>query len=249
MPQPMLDERWKAWVQENVQRGCSREELLGILLREGFAYEAARREVFPLDIPRLHRVETAHLELYTAERFLAPEECEGIIALMQGSLRTSTITTPGDPDTFFRRSKTCDLGLIDAPLVHAVDRRICEAMHIDPALGEPMQGQHYDVDDEFRAHTDYFESYELERHMTPTLGQRSWTFMVYLNEPQEGGATAFVNAGVLIRPQTGLAVLWNNLLPDGSPNYNTLHHGLPVKAGTKAIITKWFRRPRRDDLQ
>ena len=31
---------------------------------------------------------------------------------------------------------------------------------------------------------------------------------------------------------------------DGSGNYDTLHHGTPVRAGYKAIITKWFRRPR-----
>jgi prolyl 4-hydroxylase len=39
-------------------------------------------------------------------------------------------------------------------------------------------------------------------------------------------------------------VIWNSLLPDGRPNYDTLHHGMPVKAGHKAIITKWFRQPR-----
>ena len=35
-----------------------------------------------------------------------------------------------------------------------------------------------------------------------------------------------------------------NLRHDGTGNYDTLHHGTPVKAGYKAIITKWFRRPR-----
>jgi prolyl 4-hydroxylase len=39
-------------------------------------------------------------------------------------------------------------------------------------------------------------------------------------------------------------VLWNNLRPDGAPNYDTLHQGAPVRAGYKAIVTKWFRRAR-----
>jgi prolyl 4-hydroxylase len=47
-----------------------------------------------------------------------------------------------------------------------------------------------------------------------------------------------------VRPKTGLAVIWNNLYPVGRTNYDTLHHGTPVKAGYKAIITKWFRHPR-----
>jgi prolyl 4-hydroxylase len=38
-----------------------------------------------------------------------------------------------------------------------------------------------------------------------------------------------------------MAVFWNNLHSDGSSNRDTLHCGLPVEAGHKIIITKWFR--------
>jgi prolyl 4-hydroxylase len=38
-----------------------------------------------------------------------------------------------------------------------------------------------------------------------------------------------------------MALLWNNLLPDGSPNKETMHAGEPVTSGHKIIITKWFR--------
>ncbi len=249
MAEAMLDERWRDWVAQNIERGCAREELLGILLREGFDYEASRQALYPLAVPNLERIDSGELELYIAEQFLDGAECSRLIALMQGGLRRSTITTPGEPDKFFRRSRTCDLGLLDDPLVRGIDARICAGMQIPPELGEPMQGQHYDVDDEFKPHTDYFEAYELEQHCTPTLGQRSWTFMIYLNEPPGGGATAFVGTGILVRPKTGMAVIWNNLLPDGRPNPATLHHGMPVKAGYKAIITKWFRKPRATALQ
>jgi len=61
---------------------------------------------------------------------------------------------------------------------------------------------------------------------------------------ESGGETAFVNVGLAIPPKAGTAVLWNNLRADGTPNFDTMHHGTPVKAGHKAIITKWFRRPR-----
>jgi len=65
-----------------------------------------------------------------------------------------------------------------------------------------------------------------------------------LNDVEAGGETAFVNVGLVIPPRQGTALLWNNLRADGGGNYDTLHHGMPVKAGCKAIITKWFRRPR-----
>jgi prolyl 4-hydroxylase len=68
--------------------------------------------------------------------------------------------------------------------------------------------------------------------------------MVYLNEPHSGGATAFTSAGFVVQPKTGRAVIWNNLDADGQPNPGTIHQGMPVLAGNKAIITKWFRCPR-----
>jgi hypothetical protein len=36
-------------------------------------------------------------------------------------------------------------------------------------------------------------------------------------------------------------VIWNNMMPDGTPNYDTLHEGMRVLEGTKYIVTKWFR--------
>ena len=43
------------------------------------------------------------------------------------------------------------------------------------------------------------------------------------------------------QPEQGMALLWHNLNVDGSPNYDTMHAGLPIVAGEKYIITKWFR--------
>lgn len=257
-----LNDEWKDWVRENVQRGCSRDELYRILLNNGFAAEEARRELgwqpgveasivgaaVPErrpSIPNVRRVDAPlEIELFTADNFLSLGECREIVDIMRAHLRPSTITVENEPDKYFRRSKTCDLSFIDHPAVRALDSRICAAMESDPALAEPTQGQWYDVAEEFKPHTDYFEAYELERFSTPVWGQRTWTFMVYLNEPEEGGETAFTSLGFAIRPKTGRAVIWNSLHPDGRPNPNSMHHGMPVKAGHKVIITKWFRLPR-----
>ncbi|HEY3075838.1 MAG TPA: 2OG-Fe(II) oxygenase [Burkholderiales bacterium] len=233
---------WQDWVAHNVQRGCSTTDIFNTLLREGFAPEVAERA---LNIRRvaLQRFPSERLELYTAAGFLQPQECEELIEIIKDRLRPSTISHDGTADASFRTSRTCDL-VGGEPAVRALDERICGAMGIDPRMSEPSQGQYYEITQQFKPHTDYFEPYELARHSTPTLGQRTWTFMVYLNDVEEGGETAFVNVGLAIPPKAGTAVLWNNLRADGTPNYDTLHHGMPVKAGYKAIITKWFRRPR-----
>jgi prolyl 4-hydroxylase len=242
MARTELPQEWQDWVAHNVARGCSITDLFNTLVREGFAPEAADRALH-LRRVALKRFPSDRLELYTAEGFLLPEECEELIGIIKGQLRPSTISHDGSADSTFRTSRTCDLVNGEAA-VRALDEKICGAMGIDPSLAEPSQGQYYEITQEFKPHTDYFEAYELERNSTPTLGQRTWTFMIYLNDVEDGGQTAFVNVGLVIPPKQGMALLWNNLRPDGSGNYDTLHHGMPVKAGYKAIITKWFRRPR-----
>jgi prolyl 4-hydroxylase len=244
MAERELDREWKEWLRHNVERGCSRDELFSILVSEGFGREAAHRALNPLRIAQSRRLDAPRAEIYLAEEFLDGEECARLVALMRDHLRPSTITVADEPDKYFRRSQTCDLGLLDDPLVRAVDRRICDALGVEPWLGEPTQAQRYEIGDEFKAHTDYFEPYELEKFSTPAWGQRHWTFMVYLNEPGGGGDTTFAHLGLSIKPRTGRALVWNNLLPDGETNPDTLHHGTPVTSGSKAIITKWFRRPR-----
>ena len=113
---------------------------------------------------------------------------------------------------------------------------------LDARHAEPLQGQYYAVGQEFKAHTDTFEpgGEDYERYCS-VAGQRTWTLMVYLNEPGAGGATRFKQLGKIIQPETGKLLAWNNLLQDGQPNYATLHQGMPVRAGVKYIITSWFR--------
>ena len=72
------------------------------------------------------------------------------------------------------------------------------------------------------------------------MGQRTWTFMVYLNNVEEGGETFFRHFDRKFVPSQGTAVVWNNLYPDGSPNPFTIHEALPVIKGNKWVITKWF---------
>jgi prolyl 4-hydroxylase len=65
--------------------------------------------------------------------------------------------------------------------------------------------------------------------------------MIYLNEPEEGGATRFKTIGKTVQPETGKLLTWNNLLPDGRQNPATLHQGMKVRRGVKYVLTKWFR--------
>ena len=188
----------------------------------------------------IQRVPTPKLELYIRRNFMTPEECAGICALIDAERRPSTIADYNGDD-LFRTSETCDLAW-DHPLVAAIDKRITDFAGIDPAHGEPMQGQRYAVGQEFKAHTDYFEPSGLDyQKFCAASGQRTWTIMIYLNEPEAGGATRFKAIDKIVQPETGKLLAWNNRRADGSVNPSTIHHGMKVRAGTKYVITKWFR--------
>jgi prolyl 4-hydroxylase len=190
--------------------------------------------------PGVQRVPSPKLDLFIRRAFLSPEECAPLVAMIEAQRRPSTIADDlGDPA--FRTSETCDLAATD-PHVALLDARITALTGLDPAHGEPMQGQRYAVGQEFKGHTDYFEPNGLDfKAMTRVAGQRTWTVMIYLNEPEAGGATRFKTIGKTVQPETGKLLAWNNLRADGRPNVNTLHHGMKVRAGTKYVVTKWFR--------
>lgn len=190
--------------------------------------------------PGVQKVPSASLDLFIVRDFLPPELCDAIIERIDSQRRPSTIADDSGIANF-RTSETCDLDSGD-PVVADVDCRIVALLGLDPALGEPIQGQRYAVGQEFRAHTDTFNpgSYDYYVH-TAAGGQRTWTAMLYLNDPEDGGATRFKTIGKTVHPERGKLLAWNNLLADGAPNPATLHHGMKVRKGVKFIITKWFR--------
>jgi prolyl 4-hydroxylase len=188
----------------------------------------------------VQKVPSAKLDLFIVRGFLDPESCAALIERIDSRRRPSEIADDIGVANF-RTSETCDLDWRD-PLVAGVDRRIAELLELDLSASEPLQGQRYSPGQEFKPHTDTFEpgGYDYYVHTAET-GQRTWTAMVYLNQPEDGGATRFKAIRKTIQPETGKLLAWHNLGPEGQPNPATLHQGMKVRRGTKYIITKWFR--------
>lgn len=186
------------------------------------------------------RVPTRDLELFIVRDFLDPATCDALIERIDAKRRPSEIADDLGVANF-RTSETCDLDWRD-PLVAKVDQQIADLLGLSLAASEPLQGQRYAPGQEFKPHTDTFEpgGYDFLVH-TLDRGQRTWTAMVYLNEPDEGGGTRFKRIDKIVQPETGKLLAWNNLLPDGRPNPATLHQGMKVRRGTKYVLTKWFR--------
>lgn len=188
----------------------------------------------------VQRVPTRELELFIARGFLDEGTCAALIELIDAERRSSTIADDMGIANF-RTSETCDLDW-HIPVVGEVDRKIADLLGLPLATSEPLQGQRYAPGQEFKPHTDTFEpgGYDYLVH-TVDSGQRTWTAMIYLNEPEDGGATRFKRINKTVQPEAGKLLAWNNLLPNGRPNPATLHAGMKVRRGTKYVLTKWFR--------
>ena len=190
--------------------------------------------------PGVQKAPSPKLTLFIKRGFLSPDLCARLIEQIDAVRRPSTIAD-ANGDAAYRTSETGDLAAQD-PAVIETEAAIAALTGLSPAFGEPLQGQRYAVGQEFKGHTDYFEPGGLDfARYCGVAGNRTWTVMVYLNEPAAGGATRFKAIDKIVQPETGKLVAWNNRRPDQSPNPATIHQGMKVRSGVKYVITKWFR--------
>ncbi|AWW74260.1 2OG-Fe(II) oxygenase [Erythrobacter sp. KY5] len=188
----------------------------------------------------VYKIDTPMAELYAVGDFLSLAECERLCLMVDDTARPSSLHEIGY-DSGFRTSYSGDLDPHDS-FVKGIGRRIDDLLGLPSEIGEAIQGQRYLPGQQFKPHNDWFytsENYWKDERQRG--GQRSWTTMAFLNDVEEGGETHFTHIGIKIEPKPGVLLIWNNALPDGTPNEDTMHAGTPVVKGAKYIITKWYR--------
>jgi prolyl 4-hydroxylase len=260
VPERPFDSAARRWLKDQLDRGCSRREIADILFQQGFSVATVREQMgasypeqitpstAPLEPPpilrhpprNLRRIESPKLELYVLDDFMSAKDCDRVAALIRHYLKPSPVA--GIPkDAQYRTSRTCFLSDLRSPVATEINQRICKTLGINHEYSEGVQAQHYEVGQQFKAHCDYFVPGSAYQQNGPEFGNRTWTFMVYLNEGMEGGGTRFQSLDMTFAPRKGQALFWNNLYADRRPNPDTRHSGEPVTSGQKIIITKWFR--------
>jgi hypothetical protein len=175
---------------------------------------------------------------------LSADECRLLIAASRPMLRRSLAIDERTGEAAAMQVRTSSDASFD-PLVEDLSLRLVQQRMASAAGMQLVQAEHlvvlaYAPGQEYRPHRDYRPPESL-RDDVPEAGNRARTLCVYLNEPEAGGETAFPVAGVTVEPQAGSAVVFDNLLPDGSPDADSLHAGLPVERGEKWLATLWLR--------
>lgn len=175
-------------------------------------------------------------DIGTVAEFLSPEECDDYIAFAESiGFEGAPITT--DQGMVMQK----DVRNNDRVMVDDLERSACLFQRILPnltrtfekvwrpaGLNERLRLYRYDVGQKFNWHRDGF--YERSN------GERSFfTFLIYLNDDFEGGATSFrehhfqniLQSSVQIIPKRGMALLFNHPI---------LHRGDPVVKGRKYVL-------------
>jgi len=177
--------------------------------------------------------------------FVSPAVCDWIVAQSKGFLRPAPVYNAAGAglEDQARTNSGTGFSLLDLDVVFALVRaRIAAAIPQPIETLETTNVLHYAVGQKFSPHFDFIDP------ATPELaadvagkGQRTGTFLIYLNDGYEGGETDFPVLGRKIRGAKGDALYFRNVDEAGNPDPRTYHAGLPPTAGEKWVLSQWMR--------
>jgi hypothetical protein len=178
--------------------------------------------------------------------FVSAAACDWLIDRARGRLSRATIyddATGGTTEDGRRTNSQCDLDLETGGAftfllrgrISAVTGRPDEAMEIAKVL-------HYAPGETFAVHFDYLNPDEpAYAAQLANRGQRTDTFLIYLNDDFTGGETHFPKIELSHRGAKGDAIWFSNVDASGKPDEDTIHAGLPPTTGEKWLFSQWIR--------
>ena len=185
--------------------------------------------------------------VFLVREMLSEFECDHIIELGTKVVRKSMVGQGGGFTSKTRTSENGWLRRSASPILENIYKRFGDVLGIDHDLlrsgknAEELQVVRYDRSQEYAPHHDFGDD--------GTPQQRFLTLLLYIQLPEEGGATSFPKAndgmGVQVVPARGDAVLFYSMLPDGNADDLALHAGMPVRKGQKWVCNLWVWDPHR----
>lgn len=174
-----------------------------------------------------------HVQLF--RDFFTGDECDYMIEAAAPILAPSVVVDPNTGRNVPHPGRTSEMAgftwQIENPAIHALNRRIAALSGTDVANGEPIQVLRYGPGQEYKVHFDAIPGLD---------NQRILTMLVYLNDDYQGGETWFQTPDLAVKARRGDALLFRNADGSGRGDKQAGHAGLPVKSGTKLIVSRWI---------
>lgn len=178
--------------------------------------------------------------------FAPAAACAWLIDGTRRHLARATIydrVTGGTTADYRRTNSQCDLDVVTGGVLTFLFRARIAALTGRPESAmEIPKVLHYAPGEAFAPHFDFLDpaqpAFAAE---LAARGQRTATFLVYLNDGYTGGETTFPHLGISHRGACGDALLFYNTDTAGNPDENTMHAGLPPVTGEKWVFSQWIR--------
>lgn len=177
--------------------------------------------------------------------FLPEAFCGWLIRRARPRLEAVRVKDPmhgGGMHADYRSNEGAGFGLLDSDLIiQMINLRIADVTAEALENQEPTNVLRYRPGEEYRPHHDYISASTRHEQELRLAGQRTTTFLVYLNDDYEGGETSFPELGWRFKGRRGDALVFRNTTVDGEPEPRSLHAGLPPVSGEKWLLSKWIR--------
>jgi len=192
---------------------------------------------------------------------LSEAQCEAVLRAARARVRRSTVVDGVTGASRVDPIRTSKQTFINRD--EAVVREIYDALSAVTTLpwthNEDMQVLEYGVGEKYDAHEDVGEDGTVSgRELSKDGGKRVATVLLYLEEPEAGGETAFPDSEwidpkmaegtswskcaehrVAMKPRRGDGLIFWSVDPNGKIDHRALHVGCPVVAGVKWTATVW----------
>lgn len=165
---------------------------------------------------------------------LSYEECDELITHSREQLQSSKIV--GNHEVNQIRTSS-GVFVEENETIVKIEKRLSQIMNIPIEHGDGLQVLRYTPSQEYQPHYDFFA--ETSR---ASDNNRISTLVMYLNDVEEGGETAFPMLNISVFPSKGMAVYFEYFYNNDELNKLTLHAGTPVIRGEKWVATMWMRR-------
>jgi predicted 2-oxoglutarate/Fe(II)-dependent dioxygenase YbiX len=181
--------------------------------------------------------------------FASAAECDWLMARARPRLGAAQVYDPhtgaGVRVESSRTNSDVNFNMVESDLVLVMLRaRIAAVMGASVTNLEPAMVLHYAPGQYFAPHWDGLDpDVPGMAADIAAKGQRTATFLLYLNDDYDGGDTDFPDMNWRFRGGVGDALFFWNTDPAGRIDRKTRHAGIPTQRGEKWLLSQWIRGP------